>query len=234
MTQNLKFNPVVKDRLFYNEYSLAVGFDLAEAAVLKRLDHDHIAHSLERRRSWREHALQRHANTKHVFPWTITARLKEITQATEDNLHLVCDILLATTDRFKLVTSGSQAWLYTNSVELIQQFAELDILERKTYTQALVNRPTDTIILKNNSHSNRTYFKTLKLTAAEAVNLRNFLNMHSENIRLSPALSEWVNDTKLRLSDYFFIDYTGESWLTLLSLVRPGLIRKTITIIPAK
>lgn len=211
-----------------------MGFELAEVAVLKRLDHANITRSLERRRSWREHALQRHANTKHVFPWTITARLKEITQATEDNLHTVCDLLLATNEKYKLVTSGNQAWLYSNSIELINQFSALQILERKTYTQALINRAVDTIILRNSAHTSRSYFRAVKLTAKEAEILRNFLVMHQQNIRLSPALTLWLEDTKLRLNDYFFVDYAGDSWLTMLSLVRPGLVRKSLQIVPAK
>jgi hypothetical protein len=234
LTQNLKFDLVTKDRLFYNKYTYAVGFELAEAAVLKRLDHDHITRSLERRRSWREHALQRPANTKHAFPWTVTARLKEITQETESNLHIMCDLLLASPAPYKLVTSGSQAWIYTNQLSIIKEISEIDFIERKVYTQAQVNRPTDTIILKNAVHQARSYFRTVKLDVKDAANLRNFLTTHQNNIRLSPALLNWVNDTKFRMSDYFFIDYTEETWLTMLSLVRPGLIRKSIKIIPAK
>jgi hypothetical protein len=211
-----------------------MSFDLAEVVILKRLDHDHINRSLERRRSWREHALQRHVNTKNVFPWSVTGRLKEITEETAENLHLMCDLLQAVKHKFKLVTSGNQAWIYTNELALIQQFSELDMLQSKTYTQAVINRPADTIMLKNSVYTSRSYLRSPKLDPKDAANLRSFLNIHRDNIRLSPALSQWAAQSKLRLADYFFIDYCGESWLTMLSLVRPGLIRKTIKIIPAK
>lgn len=234
MTQNLKFDLVAKDRLFYNQYAYSVGFDLAEAAVLKRLDHAAIRQGIERRRAWREHALQRHASTKSTFPWPLGDRLREITQETEANLHTVCDLLLDTVHAYKLVTTGNTAWVYTNSLDLINELDQLDILANKSYTQALINRPADTIILKNSPHTARSYFRAVKLDVKDSQNLRSFLNLHKENIRISPALLAWLEDSKYRMADYFFIDYSGETWLTMLSLVRPGLIRKTIKIIPDK
>jgi hypothetical protein len=53
-------------------------------------------------------------------------------------------------------------------------------------------------------------------------------------VRLSPALTQWIDLKFTRTQDYFFIDYNTTAWLTMLSLVTPGLIRKTLQIIPAK
>jgi hypothetical protein len=52
-----------------------------------------------------------------------------------------------------------------------------------------------------------------------------------DEVRISPALAEWVDTPFNRTQDYFFVDYNAETWLTMLSLVRPGLIRKTVQIV---
>ena len=101
------------------------------------------------------------------------------------------------------------------------------------YTRAVVGRPKNTIRLKDPRHQWRSYFKIGKLTAEQKTQLVNFLaNQHT--VRLSPALTQWVDLKFTRTQDYFFIDYNEPVWLTMLSLVSPGLIRKTLQIIPAK
>jgi hypothetical protein len=51
---------------------------------------------------------------------------------------------------------------------------------------------------------------------------------------MSPGLKNWVHDPLTRTQDYFFVDHNGSSWLSMLSLVRPGIIRKTLQIVAAK
>jgi hypothetical protein len=88
--------------------------------------------------------------------------------------------------------------------------------------------------LKNPIHNFRSYFNTTKLTANEKNILTNFLNNQKEYARISPALTEWCTNNFYRTQDYFFVDHNEMSWLTMLSLVRSGLIRKTMQIIQAK
>jgi hypothetical protein len=53
-------------------------------------------------------------------------------------------------------------------------------------------------------------------------------------VRLSPALKSWISQSFNRTQDYFFVDHDSLTWLTMLSLVQPGIVRKTMHIIPAK
>jgi hypothetical protein len=43
-----------------------------------------------------------------------------------------------------------------------------------------------------------------------------------------------LDDPFLRTQDYFFVDHDTASWSSMLSLVRPGIIRKTLQIVTAK
>ena len=228
-----KFKPVVKDRLFYNQFEYVMGFKLDEVSCLRTLDHDSIDSMMKRRQEWRELAQHRWLNAKQN-----TARLnrvhKPITEQTIGDLHTLAEVLLTTDKHFKLVVSANQAWVYTNDPELFDCLEQLPILQCKTYSQAVINRPLNTIKLKHSAYSFRSYFKFSKLTTLQKDTLVDFLINQQTQVRLSPSLKIWMEYPFNRVQDYFFIDYKTASWTTMLALVHPGLIRKTLQIIPAK
>ena len=226
---NLKFKPIIKDRLFYDRYQYNISFQIDEASCLRELDHKYIDMMLDRRKAWREVAQQRRSR---VSPQTIvTRRRKEITDKTVKDLHTIADALLTAGVDFKLVVSVETAWVYTNNIDLIKQLDQLDCLTKKTYTQAQINRPKNTIRLKNPEHKHRGYFKRLKLTLDQKNQLINFFINQTGYVRLSPALVIWCDGQFLRTQDYFFIDYNEESWAVMLALIHPGLLRKTVDLI---
>ena len=241
MTQLIQqFKLVVKDRLFYNRFEYAIGFHLDEVSCLRELDHDKIDRMIERRIAWREISQQRFSSNikSSLFPGAsqtiISRRNKDITDQTLSDLHGLAEVLLTVNSDYKLVVSVSNAHVYTNDQSLIAQLSELPGVTQKDYTRAVIGRPKDTIQLKKPRHQYRSYFKITKITDEQKRNLLNFLNNYTETIRLSPALTRWTQIPLVRTQDYFFIDHDSAEWLTMLSLVRPGLIRKTQQIIPAK
>ena len=235
MTKSIQqFKLVIKDRLFYNRYEYAVGFHLDEVSCLRELNHARIDRMIERRIAWRDIAQQRTSGKSTLVGHTIlTRRHKEITDTTVSNLHQLTEQLLTTSADFKLVVSVNTAHVYTNDLTLINQVSDLPGLTQKEYNRAVVGRPPNTIQLKNPTHKFRSYFKMIKLTDDQKNHLINFL-ANQPAARISPALVSWLNSPLRRTQDYFFIDHGTMSWLTMLSLVLPGLIRKTMQIIPAK
>lgn len=229
-----KFKSVRKDRLFYDQYEYCVNFYLEEVNCLRVLDHAHIDEMIRRRKEWREIAQQRWNNGRQKGGLIITRRWKEITDKTQADLHALADVLLKSQVKFKLVVSLHQGHVYTNDTELIDQLDDLPELSYKSYTQARVVRPKNTIQLKQPKHKYRTYFTMCKLNSQQRYNLEEFLITQSAHVRLSPALARWVDMSFNRTQDYFFVDHDAESWTTMLSLVQPGIIRKTMHIIPAK
>jgi hypothetical protein len=117
---------------------------------------------------------------------------------------------------------------------LITQLDGRSELTNKTYARAEISRPKNTIQLKNPRHSNRSYLQMIKLTAQQKQQLVDFFHNQQSQIRLSPSLKSWTTQSFNRTQDYFFIDHNSLSWLTMLSLVQPGIVRKTLHIIPAK
>jgi len=232
-----KFKPVVKDQLFYDKYKYCMSFYLAEVSALKTLDHAYIEVVLDRRKLWREVAVQRWGGTVpgsvKSRQTIVTRRWRDITDETSANLHELAELLIKTSIDYKFVTSVNHAYVYTSSLSLIKKLEGLDSLTDIRYTEAIVNRPKGTVKLKNPKHQYRSYFKSTKLSPQQKDNLTNFFDNQKDHLRISPALVGWLMTPFHRTQEYFFIDYDSESWLVMLSLVSPGLIRKTVNIIPA-
>ena len=224
--------------MFYDQFLYCIAFRLQEVSCLRNLDHASISDTIECRRSWREIAQQRWANitksSKHNSHTTLARQLrKEITREVEQDLHDLAEILLTTRINFKLVVSTNVGWIYTNDVALIKQLNSLKMFKSVRCTKAVVDRPKNTILLKNPKHQFRSYFKSTKLSIQQKDQLISFLN-NQTTVRLGPALISWTKQSFYRTQDYFFIDYNEPAWLTMLALVHPGLIRKTQQIMPAK
>lgn len=228
------FKPIIKDRLFYNRFEYSIGFELDEVSCLRDgIEHAHIDSMIKRRRQWHDIAQQRWNHNRHISSTIIAKRQKNITDIMVSNLHEFSEILLTTGIDYKLVVSVNHGQVYTNDIHLVNQLDELYFLRNKHYSQATITRPKNTIRLKNPKHNYRSYFKITKLTDQQKIHLTGFL-LNQKTVRLSPALDEWIVGPFHRTQDYFFIDHNEMSWLTMLALTTPGLIRKTQQIIPAK
>jgi hypothetical protein len=127
-----------------------------------------------------------------------------------------------------------QGYVYTNDLDLIDQLTAMPVLQYKSYSQAQITRPKNTIRLKNCRHQYRSYFKVTKLSAEQKDNLMDFLYNQRATVRVSSALQRWIDQPFNRTQDYFFVDHDTQNWLTMLNLVVPGIVRKTMQLIPAK
>jgi hypothetical protein len=200
-----------------------MSFYLPEASALRDLDHKIISANLENRRQWRAHAKERFGR-----------RLSTISEDCETNIQSVCELLLSTSYEHKHVVSTHTAWIYTNDLELLKIFNQQPYLSEKRFVQVEVDRPKNTVILKKSNHTHRSYFKMVKLSALEKQQIYNFFINQQNHVRVSPSMKEWMFSKFNRTQDYFFMDHTGENWLLMLALIRPGIIRKTLKIITDK
>lgn len=228
-----KFKSVVKDRLFYNRFEYCISFRLDEISCLRELSHENIDQFIKRRQIWREISQQRIANAGNRIS-IVGRRHKPITEDTVKNLHVLAETLLSCNSDYKLVVSVDQGYVYTDDLSLLDRVDQLPFLQYKDYSRAKVDRPANTIRLKNPRHKFRSYFRLVKLTNDQKQQLVKFLKNQQASIRTSPALTHWFDISFTRTQDYFFVDYDSELWLTMLALVHPGIVRKTMHIIPAK
>lgn len=230
---SLQFRCVDKDRLFYDQFQYAVNFYIEEANCLRDLSHDNIDYKLQRLSMWREIAQKRMG---HLFASYPSARrsLNKITPEVRANLHVVATVLLDTSAIYKLVVSVNSGTVYTNDLDLLAQLDQVPCLQHKSYSEARVVRQKDTVRLRASPHRYRSYFRTQQLTPQQKEHLENFLQNQQQLIRIGPALQRWLDLPFNRTQDYFFVDYQKSSWASMLNLVVPGLIRKTMPIIVGK
>jgi hypothetical protein len=73
--------------------------------------------------------------------------------------------------------------------------------------------------------------KSKSMTITEKRNLKKFINDNAWHLRLNVGLERFVTNNSSRLRDYFFIDFQDKRLLSLLELMIPGTIRKTMDII---
>jgi hypothetical protein len=191
--------------------------DLDEAGCLRKLSHEYIDLAIERRRAWMDPRV--------------------VSEQTTKNLHAVCDVLLSAEHEFKLQVNSWGIYLYTNDCDLF-----VNILTVPSYTaahrpaslkltQAVINRPRNTVALKNPKHKHRSYFVCRSLSENQKKSIRNLLTVNQGTVRTSSALSSWLASTWSWTQSHHFIDHDDQSCLIMLSLIYPGLIKNTFDIV---
>lgn len=217
-------------------------FRLPEASVLRDLDHTAIDEIIDDRIESRRDAEERWTRVGRTAGRTAIAatipvlkatKWREISDDMRENIHSVAEFLISARAPYKLVISVDIVWVYTNSLTMLDELRHYPVYAKK-YSEAIVDKPKNTVVLREPKHTHRSYFKNTKLARNERDILVRFLLNHQDEIRLSPALLDWITNNFHRTYDYFFIDHNGPYWLTMLGLVRPGLIKKTYDIISAK
>jgi hypothetical protein len=231
MDQKLKleFNTVSKDRLFYDQYRYCMTAGIRESGGLRRLTHEYIDYVIQIRKE--------HRDVSYASPsWRGG---QPITQDVVDNLHNFCQILIDTKHQFKLVVEFNNVRLYSNTKQLYQKVlsSKLDF-KYTTLKEVIVDRPRDSIRLKNPQYKFRSYFNRAKMTDQQKQSIVQYFNNSTgsrterASIRLSPCLQDWAKQSFFKWTEsYYFVDHDDESWMIMLSLIRPGLIKKTNTIV---
>jgi hypothetical protein len=225
INSNPKFKPVTSDRLFYDRWQYCIKFRLDEVNCLRySLEAEDIDALLTRREVWRDRVRQRWPQNNFVRPHS------PITDGTRETLHAFADFLKLSTVPYKMVISVNQCWIYSNDTIFLERIERLPFVNSAKFTESVIVRPRNTVAVRHPHHRYRSYFRATKLNDNEKDRILAFLQGQND-VRISPALTEWIATPFNRTQDYFFVDYNAESWLTMLSLVRPGLIRKTVQIV---
>lgn len=220
----MKYKVKVKDRLFFDRWQWSARFRLDGVYNIREphSDLDHWLQNIRVRYRWYSGGQGR------SHPRQITRTEFETFQDLVEHLH-------PNLDRIRLMVSGNWAYVYTNDLDIIEGLHSLPYLRYWNITQAQPTLPRDTVVLRDSEHGSRTYFRDRRVTHEDHRNLKNLL-LSQDDIRISPALNNWINTEftgplSPRVERYFFIDHDGEGLLLLVSMIRPDLIRCTIPII---
>lgn len=220
-----------RDRLFYDRWRYSAQFTLPRASLLRNgIERQQISNSIKRRAEWVK------SLSTSLYPYYYASsklRFKPITPAEKQKLYRFSDVLCAYQGQFKLSVSVSYGTIFTSSLELIEKIHSDSPADVTCVNQAEISLPRDTIELKNSKYKLRSYLRSMNLSGVDKEYLSNFFKNNSEEIRISPGLTDFINSDSAycRTWDYYFIDYNNQQWALMLNLVCPNIIRKTQTIV---
>jgi hypothetical protein len=157
----------------------------------------------------------------------------------ESALRETRDILLEQAGEYKAVVSFNVLSVYTNNRQLADRFVQLDNpgVRLHLVRQAMITRPAGVIQLQESKHSYRTYLRERKYSLDQRNLLLNFLDSREGTLRPCGALMNWLREQpKYYLANlnysrsHYFVDHDHPNEGTMLSLVMPGIVRKTLPI----
>jgi hypothetical protein len=214
---------------WYGKYHHCVRINLIESTVLKSSSHLAIDRKISARREWGRKF------TRNPGSWNASWKPAEITDQDVDNLHIMYDFLEPHRDHNRIMTSGDWLYIYTNDQDLIDTVCDLEIFAQPVKVTACELRgESGTVCLKTPQHRYRSYFRYRKLSPPIAQSLRNYLD-NQESIRMSPSLRHWVSKSRWdSIQDHLFFDHDDLGVANMLSLIAPGITRKTQRIVADK
>ena len=225
-TESLLYKIELDNRssLYYNQYEWCITINISEASCLRYLEPGRFEAAIRNARHWAE-------NDRWTDrAWSITK---------ETALRETREVLLAETAPFKTVVSFNTVSIYTNHRGLADRLVNLDNdgVRVRLVRQAVLTRPVNVVQLQESKYAYRTYFKERKYTQEQRLMLANFLNSRKDTLHPCGALMSWLTGQfpgyvlNLNYSrSHYFVDHDHPNEGTMISLVMPGIVRKTLPI----
>ena len=226
-----KVEPDDRSSLYYSEYEYCVTLNISNASCLRDLKTVRFEAAIRNAKHWDEQ------ERGGVYQY----RGRDVWEGTnkESALRETRDILLEQAGAYKAVISYNVLSLYTNNVKLADRFAKLGNsgVHLHLIRQAVITKPAGVIQLQESKHGYRTYLRERKYSLDQRNLLLNFLDSRVGTRRPFGALMNWLlQQPKYYLANlnysrsHYFVDHDHPNEGTMLSLVMPGIVRKTMPI----
>lgn len=151
------------------------------------------------------------------------------------DLHSLVDFFNTLENKFKLTISCDFGYFYTNTLSDIELLQKINFVTVHHVKAVVVDLPPNSMRVSNAKHDIRTYFCNQKITREQKQNFKQFIESQTD-IRIGPSVEHFLYKYPeyTYMSDNYFIDYNNESFLTMLKLVAPVKIRKTVALVRDK
>ena len=214
--QMLKFDPVSRDRMFYDHYEYGICVSITEAGCLRAKNHK----ELDQLIAYRNRARAQYAPEKDLIGRSI-----------RDDLFAVFDLLETVRDKIKLVISYNIMYIYSNDIPVLQQLAGCQYVNFCNGVKSVVDKPRDVILITNPKFKYRSYFKDKILEKEDCERLLNFIESRKGIYGVTSTLKTSLQRYRAHyLQRHLFVEHNDPKDITMLSLVVPGLIRKTLPV----
>lgn len=210
------FKSSPRSSLYYRDYCYATQFYIRDASSLRVLSHKHI---------------DKYLNVRYINSGR--NRWGEPGPDAEQlaNIHNMCDRLLAFKESYKKMVYYNHVYIYTNSLEDLENVVSAPYVILGPVVQADVCLPENIVFLKEPKRKFRTYLKEKWIPEGQAPVLRKFLLNRTDCYDFTPLFKNRLESLdRFYTMSHFFIDHDDPKDLLMLDLVCPGLIRKTMPI----
>ena len=202
-----------RDRLYYNQYQYCMKFTLRGSGHSRTHDADDIIAGIQ------------NLNASPYFK-TMSVSDSELAY-----LLAVNQELNTAAEQHRRITCYDSMQIYANDAALLERVRLLNTETDARYHEAIVDRPRDVLIRKQSKCLYRTYFKSTGVTQEASVRVKKFFLDRTDCFKFTPGFKYYLTrDTKMYFRDYFFVDHNSMAEITMLSLVCPGIVRKTVPI----
>jgi hypothetical protein len=223
-----------RSSLYYNTYEYAITWQQDEIGCVRSLDQKKMLSHIRMRMDYE------HSRNSLYKPYGESFNSKFTTRC-RDNLESTRALLAAETAPKKLVFFNSFITVYTNDLGLYDRISDCVWIDSVDIKRAELNLPPDTILLKNPQYQYRTYFRGRSLGKTQKARLAAWVTTQGDDIAASKSLREfldietrptrvywWRNDAT---ESYYYIEHNSLQYETMLSMVCPGMVRKTLPIV---
>lgn len=209
--------------LYWNQYQYSVMFYQKEIGCARSFDSRVMAQSISRRRLWN--------NASNP------ARGDRFSDEVIADLGNTLDLLKSIKDTTKITFCSDWCYVYTNDFDVVDRIIK-QTPNSNYYTakQAVITHDADTIVVAEPQFKFRTYFKERDVGQDRVEMLHNWVSNQGEQIQPSKVMKRWLNGSYSRWNSHrcqrhFYIEHNDRKYETMMSLLVPGLIRKTVSVV---
>lgn len=205
-----------RSRLYYNQYRYSVSFTLPGAYRVRNYKNEDTII----------------ASVRHYNSNTVTMTWGDpISDVQLANLVTVSRLLKTSSEPHKHISGYNWMYIYTNDVALLETIDQSPAVTDAKYSQAVVDLPSDVVVLKRSKYQYRTYFKSTSISTESSTRVRNFLLDRTDCYRFTPGLRYMLQTRQqMYFRDYYFVDHHDPGDMLMLAMVCPGIVRKTMPI----
>ena len=213
----LNLSTASRDRLFYDQYKYGICIGIEEAGCLRARSSDELLKTISYRNITRSR-------------WGYTHK-QVIEGVTVENLVAAWNELDRCRDRLKIVISYDTMYIYSNDLQTLEHLAKLPYVMLHSAVQAKLDRPRDVVLKTDPKFRLRSYFKDKILSNTECERLLSFFESRKDIFGITRGFKSSLQRYHAPyLQRHQFVEHDDPKDITMLSLVVPGIIRKTVPI----
>ena len=227
-----------RSSLYYGMYEYAISWAQDEIGCVRSLDAGKMQKHIRTRMAYEQ---RRYTTIYNLDGSKLPAQPSRFSTQCRSNLESARAFLAAETEQKKLVFYNNTITVYTNDAGLYNRLIVCDWSQFAHIKQAELNLPPNTILLKNPQYQYRTYFRGRNLGKQQKARLATWIETQGKDIAASKSLRAflaaepyptrvywWRSDAA---ESYYYIEHNSLQYETMLSMICPGLVRKTLPIV---